>query len=189
MKTDYLKFLMPVTLFLLLLVNTGNGQTVNFYDLKANKTNGEPFDFSELKGKKVLIINTSTGCTLAPQFKKLQEIYLKYHDTGFEILAFPSNDYGKQEQDNNLAIRKICDEKYKITFLLMEKISIRENPHPVFRWLTSKEENGFKNIKVLWNFQKFLIDENGKLVDFVKPITSPSTEKITLWIEGKPLKK
>ena len=167
---------------LIILYHTGFGQVKTLYDFSAVTLDGKPIDFSSLKGKKVLIINTATKCSLAPQFNKLQELYKQYGGEKFEIIAFPSNDFGNQEPGNNMEIKQVCSDKYKITFPVMEKISIRENPHPVFKWLTSKKENGYKDAKVIWNFQKFLIDEEGRLTDILLPVTSPASNKIKNWI-------
>ena len=154
------------------------------HDFTARTIDGELFDFSSLKGKKVLIVNTATECSLTAQFRKLQQLYEEYGGDDFEIVAFPSNDYGSQEPGNNEQIKKFCTEKYNVSFILMEKISIKgENMHPIFRWLSSSDENGIIDGKVIWNFQKFMIDENGQPVDFVSPITSPQNNIIMDWLQ------
>lgn len=158
-------------------------QKKTLHDFKATTIDGKEFDFSTLKGKKVLIVNIATECSLAPQLKKLQELYEEYGGDDFEIIGFPCNDFGKQEPGENAEIYNVCKHKYEVTFQLMEKISIKgENPHPIFKWLTSSDENGTIDAKVTWNYQKFLIDENGKVVDALSPISSPKSNRIMEWL-------
>jgi glutathione peroxidase len=159
------------------------GQKKTLHDFKATTIDGKEFDFSTLKGKKVLIVNTATECSLAPQFKKLQELYEEYGGEDFEIIAFPCNDFGKQEPGKNDEIYDVCTKKYAVTFQMMEKISIKgNNPHPIYKWLTSSEENGTLEAKVTWNYQKFLVDENGEVVDVLSPISSPKSNRIIEWL-------
>ncbi|MGM0620788.1 MAG: glutathione peroxidase [Bacteroidota bacterium] len=159
------------------------GQYKTLHDFTARTIDGHTFDFSTLKGKKVLLINTATECALTPQFKKLQELYEEYGGDDFEIIAFPSNDFGSQEPGNNERIQMFCENKYAISFQLMEKISIKENPHPIYKWLTSSKENGTLDGKVIWNFQKFLIDEDGTVVESLSPITGPQNRRIIEWLQ------
>jgi len=159
------------------------GQHKMLYDFTAKTIDGKEFDFSTLKGKKVMIVNTATECSLAPQFNKLQELYEEFGGDDFEIIAFPCNDFGKQEPGDNKEINTVCTNKYGVTFQMMEKISIKgDSPHPIYTWLTNSEENGTLQAKVTWNFQKFLIDENGKVVDSFSPISSPKSNRIMEWL-------
>jgi glutathione peroxidase len=161
-----------------------SGQYKTLHDFTARTIDGELFDFSTLKGKKVLIVNTATECSLTPQFKRLQELYEEYGGDDFEIVAFPCDDFGGQEPGTNEQIREFCEKKYNISFTLMEKISIKgENMHPVYQWLTNSEENGTLDGKVIWNFQKFLIDEEGVAVDFLSPITGAKNRRILDWLQ------
>lgn len=158
-------------------------QNKTLHDFTATTIDGKEFDFSTLKGKKVLIVNTASECSLAPQLKKLQELYEEYGGDDFEIIAFPCNDFGKQEPGNNEEIYDVCTKKYEITFQMMEKIMIKgNNPHPIYKWLTSSEENGTLEAKVTWNYQKFLVDENGQVVDALSPISSPKSNRILEWL-------
>lgn len=158
-------------------------QKKTLHDFTATTIDGKKFDFSTLKGKKVLIVNTASECSLAPQLKKLQELYEEYGGDDFEIIAFPCNDFGKQEPGNNEEIYDVCTKKYEITFQMMEKIKIKgNNPHPIYKWLTSSEENGTLEAKVTWNYQKFLVDENGQVVDALSPISSPMNNRILEWL-------
>jgi len=158
-------------------------QKKTLYDFTANTIDGEVFGFSELKGKKVLIVNIATECSLAPQISKLQELYEEFGGDDFEIVAFPCNDFGKQEPGTNAEVKEVCNNRYKITFQLMEKIKIKgDSIHPIYRWLTSSGENGVLDSKVTWNYQKFMIDQNGEVVDAVAPIISPKSNRIMEWL-------
>lgn len=158
-------------------------QKKTLYDFKAVTIDGKEFDFSTLKGKKVLIVNTATECSLSPQLKKLQELYEEFGGDDFEIIGFPCNDFGNQEPGGNEDIYKICTNKFAITFQMMEKIKIKgDNPHAIYKWLTSSDENGNLDAKVTWNFQKFLVDENGEVVDSFSPISSPKSNRILEWL-------
>jgi glutathione peroxidase len=158
-------------------------QKKTLHDFKATTIDGKEFDFSTLKGKKVLIVNTASECSLSPQFKKLQELYEEYGGDDFEIIAFPCNDFGKQEPGENIQIFEKCNNKYGITFQMMEKIKIKgNNPHPIYKWLTSSKENGTLDAKVTWNYQKFMVDENGEVVDALSPISSPKSNRIMEWL-------
>jgi len=158
----------------------------NFHSFKVNTLEGEPFDLSSLKGKKVMVVNTASKCGFTPQYETLQAIYEKYGGDNFTIIGFPANNFMKQEPGDNKEIREFCTENYGVTFPMMEKISVKGNDmHPLYQWLTQKSKNGVMDSKVGWNFQKYLIDENGNLVEMFSTRTKPDDEKIVNWIEGK----
>lgn len=158
-------------------------QEKTLYNFKATTIDGKEFDFSTLKGKKVMIVNTATECSLAPQLKKLQDLYEEYGGDDFEIIAFPCNDFGKQEPNDNNEIMEVCNSKYEITFQMMGKIKIKgDDCHPVYKWLTNSEENGGLQAKVTWNYQKFLINREGQVVDALSPISSPKSKRIIEWL-------
>lgn len=163
-----------------------NAQKVNFHSFKTKTIDGKPFDLASLKGKKVLVVNTASKCGLTPQYKDLQELYLKYGGDKFVIIGFPANNFMSQEPGTNSEIKQFCTEKYDVTFPMMEKISVKgDDIDPIYKWLTSKSQNGKMDAEVSWNFQKFMIDEQGNLVDMVPPRTKPNDEKIVNWITGK----
>jgi len=158
----------------------------NFHQFKAKKLDGTELDFSTLKGKKVLVVNVASKCGLTPQYEGLQKLYDRYGGDKFEIMAFPANDFMGQEPGSNEEIAQFCQKNYGVTFTMMEKISVKgKDQSPVYRWLTSKEENGVMDAKVSWNFEKFLIDENGNLVKNLEPKTDPLDEEIVNWVSGK----
>jgi glutathione peroxidase len=160
-------------------------QNSGFYDFKVKTLEGANFDFSSLKGKKVMVVNTASKCGFTPQYKELEEVYLKYKDN-LVIIGFPANNFAHQEPGTASEIRKFCTENYGVTFPMMEKISVTgSDMAPVYKWLTSKNENGVMDSEVKWNFQKYLIDENGKLVDVVYSKDKPTSDKIISWISSK----
>jgi glutathione peroxidase len=156
------------------------------YDFKATSIDGKEFDFSTLKGKKVLIVNTASKCGNTPQYKDLEDLYKTYGGDKFEIIGFPANNFLWQEPGSNDTIKAFCTRNYGVTFQMMSKISVKgDSIHPLYKWLTSKKENGVMDAPVTWNFQKFMIDENGKLVGMVPPKENPKCDKIVNWIKGQ----
>lgn len=161
-------------------------QTNSIHQFKVKDINGEIFDMSTLKGKKVLIVNTASKCGFTPQYEQLQELYEKYKDKGFTIIGFPANNFMNQEPGSNSEIQAFCTQNYGVTFKMMDKVSTKgKGQSPIYQWLTQKEKNGVKDSKVTWNFQKYLIDEEGKLVDTLAPKVSPMSDEIVDWIAGK----
>ena len=158
-------------------------QSSGFYDFKVETLEGEPFDFSSLKGKKVMIVNVASKCGMTPQYKDLQEVYDNYRGDDFVIIGFPANNFMNQEPGSADEIRKFCSDNYGVTFPIMEKISVKgKDMHPLYQWLTSKEKNGVRDSEVSWNFQKYLIDENGKLAEVIPPKEKPTSEKVIAWV-------
>ena len=156
------------------------------YQFKVEDLSGESFDFSTLKGKKILVVNTASECGLTPQYEQLQVIYEKYKDQNFVIVGFPANNFGAQEPGTNQEIATFCQQNYGVSFPMMAKISVKgSDMHPVYQFLTQKAKNGLEDSEVQWNFQKYLINENGELVKVVSPRTLPTDAEITNWIEGK----
>jgi len=169
---------------LLLLVGAGYAQSF-FYDFTVKDISGEDFSLSQLKGKKVLVVNTASKCGFTPQYEGLQELYEKYGGDDFIIIGFPANNFAKQEPGSNEEIAAFCKLNYGVTFPMMSKISVKgKDQHPLYRWLTSKSENGVENSDVSWNFQKYMIDEEGQLVGHFAPTAKPDNEKLISWIEN-----
>ena len=154
------------------------------YDFKVKTIEGKPFDLATLKGKKVLIVNTASECGYTPQYEKLEQLFKTYGGTKFIIIGFPANNFGGQEPGTNTEIAAFCKKNYGVTFPMMEKISVQgTNIHPLYEWLTKKELNGVQDTEVKWNFQKFLIDENGKWAGVAATKLDPMSEEITGWIK------
>ncbi|WP_374550119.1 glutathione peroxidase [Flavobacterium sp.] len=161
-------------------------QKQNIYQFKVTDLYGNPFDFSTLKGKKIMIVNTASECGLTPQYRDLEAIYEKYKDQNFVIVGFPANNFGAQEPGSDSEIATFCKKNYGVTFPIMSKISVKGNDmHDVYQFLTKKSRNGLQDSEVSWNFQKYLIDENGELVKVIPPQTLPTDREIILWIESK----
>ena len=160
-------------------------QTGGFYDFKVKTLEGEDFDLSSLKGKKVMVVNVASKCGFTPQYKDLEEMYSKYEGE-LGIIGFPANNFAGQEPGSASEIRQFCNQNYGVTFPLMEKISVKgDDMHPLYRWLTSREKNGVMDSEVRWNFQKYLIDENGNLVDVMYSKEKPESEKSMKWLSSK----
>ena len=131
-----------------------------------------------------MIVNTASKCGLTPQYKGLQELYTKYKDKNFVIIGFPANDFMKQEPGNAKEIATFCEINYGVTFPMMEKIEVTgKNKHPLYQFLNQKVQNGISDNEVSWNFQKYLINENGQLDQVIAPRTQPNDPAITAWIE------
>ena len=155
----------------------------SFHDFTVTTIDGKSFPLSNLKGKKVLVVNTASKCGLTKQYKDLEFLYQNYGGDNFEIIGFPANNFMNQEPGTNKEIHEFCKKNYGISFLIMAKISVKgNNTHPLYQWLTQKSLNGKMDSKIKWNFQKYLIDENGQLIDMVEPRESPSCVKIIKWI-------
>ena len=160
-------------------------QNVSFYDFKVKTLEGSDFDLSSLKGKKVMVVNVASKCGFTPQYKDLEEMYRKY-EGDMVIIGFPANNFANQEPGTASEIREFCTMNYGVTFPLMEKISVKgKDIHPLYKWLTSKDMNGVMDSEVRWNFQKYLIDENGKLVDVLYSREKPESEKSMKWLSVK----
>jgi glutathione peroxidase len=175
---------MLMSVFLTLSV-AGSAQSKSFYDFKVKTLEGRDFDLSSLRGKKVMVVNTASKCGNTPQYKDLEAIYEKYQDV-LVIIGFPANNFMRQEPGSAAEIRTFCTDKYGVTFPMMQKISVKgDDMDPLYRWLTSKKENGVMDSEVTWNFQKYLIDENGKLVEVIPPKENPNSDRILAWITSE----
>ncbi|MFZ4398649.1 MAG: glutathione peroxidase [Bacteroidales bacterium] len=177
-----------ITLIALLILSMGvfaQGKKKNLYSFDVKTIDGQKFDMSTLKGKKVLVVNTASKCGLTPQYKQLEELNKMYGNSSrFVIIGFPANNFLAQEPGTNEEIKSFCEKNYGVTFQMMEKISVKgADIHPLYKWLTSKKENGVMDAEVQWNFQKFMIDEDGNLVDMIPPKESPLSEKVIIWIK------
>ena len=160
-------------------------QPQSFYDFKVKTLEGNDFDLSSLKGKKVMVVNVASRCGFTPQYKDLEEMYRKYEGE-LVIIGFPANNFMNQEPGTATEIQKFCTEKYGVTFPMMEKISVKgKDMHPLYQWLTSKAKNGVLDSEVKWNFQKYLIDENGKLQEVIYSKEKPNSEKVMAWLSAK----
>ncbi len=155
----------------------------SFFDLKINDIDGKEISFSKFKGKKVLCVNVASKCGNTPQYAKLQALYEKYQDR-LVVIGFPCNQFGMQEAGSAEEIKTFCKDNYHITFPLTEKIEVKgNNQHEVYTWLTRKAMNGKMDSEVKWNFQKYLVDEKGELLNYFTPKTDPMDSAIIAAIE------
>jgi glutathione peroxidase len=137
------------------------------------------------KGKVLLIVNTASECGFTPQYEDLEAVYQLYKNKGFEVLAFPSNDFGGQEPLNGNEIQQFCSVKFHTTFPIFDKIHVKgKNANPLYSFLSNKSQNGNVNIAPKWNFQKYLIDKNGHVIDYYLSTTSPTSAKVKKAIEA-----
>ena len=151
----------------------------DMYDIKINALNGKPLELSEFKGKYVLFVNVASKCGFTPQYKELQALSDKYHDK-LVVVGVPCNQFGNQEPGDSKTIETFCEINYGVTFLITEKIDVKgTNQHALYAWLTQKHKNGIKDSSVKWNFQKYLVNPEGELVDYYFSMTSPTSSKIT----------
>lgn len=156
-------------------------QTVHQFTMETLE--GDQFDFSSLKGKKIMVVNTASKCGLTPQYKDLQVLYEQYGSEKFVIVGFPANNFMKQEPGTNEEIIAFCERNYGVSFPMMAKIDVKGNDiHPIYSFLTQKEKNGVIDSKVTWNFQKYLINEDGVLEKVISPRTSPVDQEVIDWI-------
>ncbi|OFZ00064.1 MAG: glutathione peroxidase [Bacteroidetes bacterium RIFCSPLOWO2_12_FULL_31_6] len=167
-----------------LVLNAQDMDKKSIHQFKVTDLYGNEFDFSTLKGKKVMVVNTASECGLTPQYEQLQQVYDAYKDKNFVIIGFPANNFGAQEPGTNEQIATFCKKNYGVTFLMMSKISVVDDDmHEVYQFLTQQAKNGLEDSKVAWNFQKYLLDENGYLVKVIHPKVLPNAEEIINWIK------
>jgi glutathione peroxidase len=161
-----------------------SAQEKTFYDFTVKTIDEGCFHLTELKGKVVLLVNTASRCGLTPQYASLQALYDRFKEQNFEIIGFPANNFKEQEPGTNAEIYEFCTVNYGVTFPMMAKISVAgDDIAPLYKWLTTKDENGVLDAKVSWNFQKFLIDANGRLTATFAPKQEPLSEEIVSAIE------
>lgn len=163
--------------------NTPKEPKTSLYDIKINSLAGEPINLADFKGKKILFVNTASECGFTPQYEDLQKLHETYKDK-LVVIGLPCNQFGGQEPGSADEIKSFCQVNYGVDFLMTEKIDVKgDNQHPLYKWLTDKDLNGNKSSTVKWNFQKYLIDEDGKFIDVFYSITKPMSNKITQYLE------
>jgi glutathione peroxidase len=157
----------------------------NVHQFTVRDLKGQEVNLNSFKGKVLLIVNTASECGFTPQYDELETLYQLYKNKGFEVLAFPSNDFGGQEPLNGNEIQQFCNERFHTTFQIFDKIHVKgEKADPLFYFLSNKSENGNVDISPKWNFQKYLIDKNGHVIDYYLSTTSPTSGKVKKAIEA-----
>ena len=151
----------------------------SIYDIEINSLQNNPIQLSDFKGKHILFVNVASKCGFTPQYKDLEKLHQEYKDN-LVIIGVPSNQFGKQEPGNANEIEEFCQVNYGVSFLITEKVDVKgSDQHPLYSWLTSKDFNGKKSSSVKWNFQKYFVSPEGKLIDYFFSITKPTSSKIT----------
>ena len=179
LKKTLITLLSIMTLTLNSQTSVGN----SIHQFKVADIYGNIFDFSQLKGKKVMIVNTASKCGLTYQYEALQKLYSQYKDLNFVIVGFPSNDFLWQEPGSNDEIIDFCEQNYGVTFPMMSKITVKgTKKHPIYQFLTQKSKNNYKDSRVTWNFQKYLVNKQGRVEKIISPRTRPDSEEIVSWI-------
>jgi glutathione peroxidase len=156
--------------------------SMSIYDFKVPSLDGGSIDFSAYKGKKILVVNTASKCGFTPQYAELQELYKKYEGK-LVIIGFPANNFAQQEPGTNKDIKEFCQKNYGVTFPMAEKVSVKgDDIHPLFKYLTAEADKLGVKDPIKWNFTKFLIDENGRLVAVFDSKTKPMSADITKYL-------
>tara|TARA_B110000495_G_C23042914_1_gene627155 strand:- start:5764 stop:6384 length:621 start_codon:yes stop_codon:yes gene_type:complete len=188
MKKISLLILIPAGLLLMAFLMNPKTPTMpvnktSLHEYAVTDINGVSYDLSQHKGKKVMVVNTASKCGLTPQYDALETLYKKYGGDNFVIIAFPSNDFMGQEPGSDEEILAFCKKNYGVTFPVMSKVKVKgKNKCEVYRFLTEMSLNGLEDSDVKWNFQKYLIDENGFLDQVISPRTAPDSPEIISWI-------
>jgi len=155
----------------------------SIYDIKINALNGEKINLSDFKGKYILFVNVASECGFTAQYEDLQKLYQTYKDK-LMVIGVPCNQFGGQEPGSPSEIQTFCKVNYGVTFLLTEKVDVKgNNQHPLYQWLTQQSKNGSSSSTVKWNFQKYLVGKDGKLLDYFYSVTKPLSQKITKYLE------
>ena len=155
----------------------------SIYEIKINDIWGDAIELNDFKGKYILFVNVASECGFTGQYKDLQKLHEEY-GSKLVVIGVPCNQFGGQEPGESHEISAFCTEKYSVTFLMTEKIEVKgSNQHPLYKWLTDKNSNGIKNSTVRWNFQKYLVDPSGNLIDYWYSITQPLSQKIIKHIQ------
>jgi glutathione peroxidase len=168
--------------FSLIALAQNNTTAMNIYDIDLQDIDGKPIDLKAYKGKKILFVNVASKCGFTPQYEELEKLSALYKDK-LVVIGLPCNQFMSQEPGSNEQIKAFCSATYGVTFPMSDKVEVKgPGQHPLYKWLTNKALNGSSTSSVKWNFQKYLVDENGHLIDFFYSITTPMSPKITKYL-------
>ena len=186
-RQQLLKTFYPALLWLTGVSNKNNRFVVqtpqqppeSFYTLNATTINGQPFEFSTLKGKKVLLVNTASDCGYTAQYEELQQLFARFGDK-LMIVGIPSNEFKQQEQGTETEIESFCKRNYGVTFVLLQKSTVKKTSgqSSIYQWLTDPQKNGWNKQEPVWNFSKYLVDEEGRLTHYMDPSVSPLDNRV-----------
>lgn len=178
-----MKYLLSLLTVALLTAFTVADGPKSIHSFKVKAIDGKTIDFSKFKGKKILVVNTASKCGYTPQYEALEKVYEQYKDK-LVIVGFPANNFGSQEPGSDEEIVSFCKQTYGVTFPLASKISVKgDDMAPIYKWLTNKNENGVLDATVAWNFGKFLLDENGKLIQYFPSKVTPDSDDILKYVK------
>src|ERR1700712_1955874 len=174
-----MKKILAICACLIALVAFKKDDTKSIFQFKVESLDGGSIDFSKYKGKKILVVNTASKCGYTPQYEALEKVYEQYKDK-LVIVGFPANNFGQQEPGTNTEIKEFCTKNYGVTFPMAAKVSVKgDDMAPIYKWLTSKTENGVLDAEIKWNFGKFLLDENGHLISYFPSKVEPMSDELT----------
>lgn len=177
-----MKFFLSIVLTLAMATITLAQPITSIHQFKVKGIDGKNIDFSKFKGKKILVVNTASECGYTPQYEGLQKLS-EEHKNDLVIVGFPCNQFGGQEPGTEETIKEFCKARYGVTFPLAAKIDVKgENIAPIYKWLSNKTENGVLDATIKWNFNKFLLDENGKMLSYFPSSTKPQSEDISKFL-------
>ncbi len=177
-----MKYLLILASIVMLSAFTSSGDP-SIHSFKVKSIEGGTIDFSKFKGKKILVVNTASKCGYTPQYEALEKVYEQYKDK-LVIVGFPANNFGAQEPGSDGEIQEFCKARFGVKFPLASKISVKgDDTAPIYKWLTSKSENGVLDASIGWNFNKFLLDENGKMIAYFPSKVTPDSEEILKYLK------
>jgi glutathione peroxidase len=179
------KALIPAMMCLIFVAATLMGAGRNVFDYTLNTIDGQPAPLSAYKGKVVMLVNVASRCGFTPQYTALEAIYEKYKDRGFVIVGIPANNFGAQEPGTNQEIKTFCQSKYNVTFPMMSKVSVKgDDQTPLYQYLTDKTANPKTGGDIQWNFTKFLVGPDGRIITRFEPKVTPDSPEVTGAIEN-----
>ncbi|MCK9401863.1 MAG: glutathione peroxidase [Chitinophagaceae bacterium] len=177
-----MKYFLSITLLAILSAFSLPGDP-SIHSFKVKSIEGKTIDFAQFKGKKILVVNTASKCGYTPQYEALEKVYEQYKDK-LVIVGFPANNFGGQEPGADSEIQEFCKARYGVTFPMASKVSVKgDDTAPIYKWLTSKTANGVLDAEIKWNFTKFLLDENGKLIAYFPSNVKPDSEEILKYLK------
>ena len=177
-----MKYLLTIATIALFSAFTFPGEP-SIHGFKVKSIEGGTIDFSKFKGKKILVVNTASKCGYTPQYEALEKVYEQYKDK-LVIVGFPANNFGAQEPGSDGEIQEFCKARFGVKFPLASKVSVKgDDTAPIYKWLTSKAENGVLDASISWNFNKFLLDENGKMLAYFPSKVKPDDEEILKYLK------
>lgn len=178
-----MKYLLSALFMVIAFTSASPVKQKTIHDFKIKSIDGETINFSKFKGKKLLIVNTASKCGYTPQYKALEQLQQKYKGK-LVVVGFPSDNFGGQEFQQNSEIKEFCQKNYGVTFPLTTRVDVKgENVTPIFKYLCDKSANGVLDAKIGWNFNKFIVDENGKLLAYFDSKTKPDSPEILKYLQ------